>query len=94
VQKQCTQNGMGVTLYPMDAAEEVLRNIEYVRCPVCHGSRTVRACARCGGWGFTGDPPSVEERMKLGLRALWSDTVLDVTPPRKRLKLPLRKRHA
>lgn len=85
--------------------EEVLRNIEYVRCPACMGARVVPIvfgflsapygygrCTRCVGWGYVVDPPEFEERMKLGLAAIWGSAALQLlTRPRKRLRLPLRK---
>ncbi len=83
--------------------EEVLRNIEYVRCPSCHGSRVfpsvlpgfrAQECTRCRGWGCVADPSSPEERIALGLKAIFSTASLDITRPKrkKRLKLPLRKK--
>ena len=56
--------------------EEVLRNIEYIRCPVCFGDRVVhlpyltQRCTRCDGWGYVVDPADPEERMRIGLAAI------------------------
>ena len=93
----------------MTPPEEVLRNIEYVRCPACMGDRAIPIvflfrstpavfgfgrCTRCVGWGYVVDPPEFEERMKLGLAAIWGSAALQLLsrPRRRRLRLPLRKR--
>lgn len=79
----------------MNAPEEVLRSIEYINCAVCFGSRTLPEgrCYSCAGWGRVVDPPNREERVRLGLRALWGAETIEVAQkPKKRIRLPLRKK--
>ena len=79
---------------PPPLVEEVLRNIEYIRCPECRGARSCRhaPCTRCAGWGYVVDPPELAERIRLGLQALMPVYILDISRPRKKLILPSRKR--
>jgi hypothetical protein len=81
-------------MQPPPFVEEVLRNIEYIRCPSCLGARSDRRspCPRCLGWGCVVDPPELDERIRLGLQALMTASILDVSRPRRRLVLPSLKR--
>jgi hypothetical protein len=77
--------------------EEVLRGIEYHRCPDCFGDRRKRSpgfgrCERCDGWGYVVDPPALVSRIALGLAALHGGVIEVKTRPRKRLILPSRRK--
>lgn len=68
----------------MNSPEEVSKDIEYLRCNTCNGSRRLMPgvpCTPCDGWGFRVSPTDPTERMRIGLEAISGRAILELFKP-------------